>query len=60
MMVLLAIEKNDMFRPIAAIFRFHNFLAKRVLYNMPKLRGDVEILTKARKMMISSQHHHAV
>jgi len=34
-----------MFRPIAAIFRFDNFLAKRVLYvyNMPKLRGDVEI-----------------
>jgi len=22
---------------------FENFLAKRVLYNMPKLRGDVEI-----------------
>jgi len=32
-----------MFWPIAAIFRFDNFLAKRVLYNMFKLRGDVEI-----------------
>jgi len=32
-----------MFRPIAVIFRFGNFLAKRVLYNTPKPRGDVEI-----------------
>jgi len=32
-----------MFRPIAAIFGFDNFLAKRVLYNMSKPRGDVEI-----------------
>jgi len=32
-----------MFRPIAAILNFDNFLAKRVLYNMPKPRGDVEI-----------------
>ena len=32
-----------MFRPIAAIFRFDNFLAIRVLYNMSKLRVDVEI-----------------
>ena len=32
-----------MFRPIAAIFKFDSFLAKRFLYNKPKLRGDVEI-----------------
>ena len=32
-----------MFRSIVAIFRFDNFLAKRVLYNMPKPCGDVEI-----------------
>jgi hypothetical protein len=35
--------KNLMFRPIAVTFRVDNFLAKRVLYNMPKPRGDVEI-----------------
>jgi len=40
-------EKNDMFRPIAAIFRFGNFIAKRVLYNMSKSRGDVEIILRA-------------
>jgi len=32
-----------MFRPIAAIFIFDNVLAKRVLYNMPKPYGDVQI-----------------
>jgi len=32
-----------MFRPIETIFRFDNFLDKRVLYNMSKPRGDVEI-----------------
>jgi len=32
-----------MFRSIAAISSFDNFFAKRVLYNMPKPRGDVEI-----------------
>ena len=32
-----------MFRPIAAIFRFDNFLAKRFFYSMSKPRGDVEI-----------------
>jgi hypothetical protein len=32
-----------MFRPIVAISGFDNFLAKRVLYNMPKQRCDVEI-----------------
>jgi len=32
-----------MFRPLAAIFRFWQFSAKRVLYNMPKSRGDVEM-----------------
>jgi len=31
-----------MFRPIAVISGFDNFLAKRVSYNMPKPRGDVE------------------
>ena len=44
MMVFIRNEKkNYMFRPIAAIFRFRQFSAKRVLYNMPKPRGDVEI-----------------
>jgi len=32
-----------MFRLIEAIFRFDNFLAKRVLYNMSNPRGDVKI-----------------
>jgi len=36
-------EKNYMFRPIAAIFRFSQLLCWRVLCNMPKPRGDVEI-----------------
>ena len=40
MIVLISNGKNYTFRPIAAIFRFDNFLAKRVLYNMPKPRGD--------------------
>jgi len=31
-----------MFWPTAAIFRFRQFSAKRVLYNMPKPRGDDE------------------
>jgi len=43
-MVFISNRKNYMFRPIAAIFRFDNFLAKRVLYNMPKPRGDVKII----------------
>jgi len=35
------ISKEDyMFRPIAAIFRFGQFSAKIVLYNIPKPRGD--------------------
>ena len=38
-------RKNYMFRPMAAIFRFWQFSAKRVLYNMPKPRGDIEIST---------------
>jgi len=41
-----------MFRPVAAIFRFDNFLAKRVLYNMSKLRGDVEISSSQRGLDI--------
>jgi len=32
-----------MFRPIEAIFSFDNFLAKRVLYNVSKPRGEIEI-----------------
>ena len=43
MMVFISNGKNYIFWPIAAIFSFDNFLAKRVLYNMPKLCGDVEI-----------------
>jgi len=42
-MVLISKETNYMFRPLAAIFRFWQFSAKRILYNMPKPRGDVEI-----------------
>ena len=37
-----------MFWPIAAISGFDNFLAIRVLYNMPKPRGDVEISSSLR------------
>jgi len=37
-MVLISKGKNYMFRPIAAIFRFWQFSAKRIIYNMPKLR----------------------
>jgi len=33
-----------MFRPIAAIFMFDNFLAKRVLYKMSKSRGDSDLI----------------
>ena len=36
-------KENYMFRPIAVIFRFWKFTAKRVLYNMPTPHGDVEI-----------------
>ena len=35
--------KKHMFRPIAVISGFVSFLAKRVLYNMPKPRGDIKI-----------------
>jgi len=42
-----------MFRPIAAIFRFDTFLAKRVLYNMPKPRGDVEISSSFYVLLLS-------
>jgi len=42
-MVFISNVKNYMFRPIAAIFSFDHFLAKRVLNNTPELRGDVEI-----------------
>jgi len=42
-----------MFRPIAAIFGFDNFLGKRVLYNMPKLRGDVEISSSFYMLLLS-------
>ena len=33
-------EENYMFRPIAAMFRFWHFSAKRVLYNMPKFLAE--------------------
>jgi len=42
-----------MFRPIAAIFRFDNFLDKRVLYIMPKPRGDVEISSSFYVLLLS-------
>ena len=42
-MVFISNGKNYMFRPIVSIFRVCQFSAKRVLYNMPKPRGDVEI-----------------
>jgi len=42
-MVFISKEKNYMFRPIVAVFRFWQFSAKIVLYNMPKPCGDVEI-----------------
>jgi len=35
---------------ITAIISFDNFLAKRVFYNMPKPRGDVEISSLTRKL----------
>ena len=34
-------KENYMFRPIAAIFRFWQFSAKRFLYNMPKSHGNI-------------------
>jgi len=34
MMMFISNGKKYMFGPIAAIFRFDNFLAKRVLYNI--------------------------
>jgi len=42
-MVSISNRKHYMFWPIAAIIRFDDFLAKRVLYDMPKPCGDVEI-----------------
>ena len=41
-----------MFRPIAAIFTFDYFLAKRVLY-MSKPRGDVEISSSFYVLLLS-------
>ena len=46
-------RKNYMFRPIAPIFRFWQFSAKRVLYNMPKPRGDFEILSSFCVVLLS-------
>jgi len=40
---LLAIEKTTCFGPYWPSSSFDNFLAERVLYNMPKPRGYVEI-----------------
>jgi len=57
-------RKNYVFRPIVAIFRFWQFSAKRVIYNMPKptnpLTSHQFSLTTARRMMMRSQHHHVV
>ena len=44
---------NYMFRPIATIFRFDNFLAKSVLYNMYKPRSDVEISSSFYVLLLS-------
>jgi len=46
-------RKNYMFRPIAAIFMFWQFSAKRLLYNMLKPRGDVEISSSFCVLMLS-------
>ena len=40
---LLAMEKTTCFGLQRPSSGFDNFLAKRVIYNMPKPRGDVEI-----------------
>ena len=42
-----------MFRPIAASSVFDNFLAKRVLYNMPTPCGDVEISSSFCVLLLS-------
>jgi len=42
-----------MFRPIAANFRFDNFLAKGVIYNMSKPRGDIEISSSFYVLLLS-------
>jgi len=42
-----------MFRPMAAIFSFDNFLAKMVLYNMSKPRSDVEISSSFYVLLLS-------
>jgi len=43
MVCLLAMEKTTCFGLLRPSSGFDNFLAKTVLYNMPKPRGDVEI-----------------
>ena len=53
MMVFIGNGKNYMFRPLAAITGFDSFLAKRVVYNMPKPRGDVEISTSFYVLLLS-------
>jgi hypothetical protein len=50
-MAFISNRKNYMFLPIPAIFRFDDFLAKRVLYNMHKC--DVEILSSFYMLLFS-------
>jgi len=50
-MAFISNRKNYMFLPIPAIFRFDDFLAKRVLYNMQKC--DVEILSSFYMLLFS-------
>jgi len=52
-MVFISNRKNYMFLPIAAIFRFDDFLTKRVLYNIPKPCGDVEISSSFYMLLLS-------
>ena len=40
----------DLWRPSSS---FDNFLSKRVLYNMPKTRGDVEISSSFYVLLLS-------
>jgi len=53
MMVFISNGKNYMFRPIVAFFRFRQLSAKRVLYNMSKSLGDVEISSSFCVLLLS-------
>jgi len=50
---LLAMEKLHVSAYSGLSSGFDNFLAKRVLYNMPKLRGDVEISSSFYVLLVS-------